>query len=136
MTMNPRKKKFGVEYAVGEHAGNATQSAIEAGYSPDTAYSQGSRLLKDAEVKDVITSEQERVLAHTRASAAWIVERAVETVERGLAGDKFDSRGVNGALTLLAKRHPEFQEAGITIDNRSMQLSGLTLEELQALAGR
>ena len=41
---------------------NATQSAKRAGYSPKTAYSQGHRLLKKAEVQEKIQKAIEEVL--------------------------------------------------------------------------
>ena len=39
---------------------NATQSAIKAGFSKKTAYSQGQRLLKDVEVQKIIKSKIEK----------------------------------------------------------------------------
>lgn len=46
-----RQQKFVEEYVA---SGNATQSAIKAGYSEKTAYSQGQRLLKNVEVSQAI----------------------------------------------------------------------------------
>ena len=40
------------------YCGNATEAALEAGYSPKTAYSQGQRLLKNVEVKAAIAARQ------------------------------------------------------------------------------
>lgn len=48
------KRALFVEHYVRER--NATRAALAAGYSPRTAYSQGSRLLKDAEVRKAIDS--------------------------------------------------------------------------------
>lgn len=48
---SPKQKRFITEYPKDM---NATQSAIRAGYSPKTAYSQGQRLLKKAEIKKAI----------------------------------------------------------------------------------
>ena len=53
--MNARQEKFVHLYIL--HA-NATQAAIEAGYSEKTAYSNGQRLLKNVEVKNAIEEEQ------------------------------------------------------------------------------
>ena len=53
--MNARETRFCQEYAKGE---TATNAAINAGYSPKTAYSQGSRLLKKAEVQKYIQQLQ------------------------------------------------------------------------------
>ena len=46
MALNTKQKQFYKEYLVDA---NATQSAIRAGYSKKTAYSQGQRLLKNVE---------------------------------------------------------------------------------------
>lgn len=48
MALNAKQKQFYKEYVVDA---NATQSAIRAGYSKKTAYSQGQRLLKHVEGK-------------------------------------------------------------------------------------
>jgi phage terminase small subunit len=52
-----KKLEFAAEYAVDQ---NATQAAIRASYSKRTAYSQGSRLLKDPDVRVEIETEQNR----------------------------------------------------------------------------
>lgn len=49
--MTEMQRKF-AEYYV--ECGNATQSAIQAGYSKDTASSQGSRLLNNVKIKKLI----------------------------------------------------------------------------------
>lgn len=43
--------------------GNATQSAKDAGYSEKTAYSQGNRLLKNADIQAEIAKRRERIAA-------------------------------------------------------------------------
>lgn len=49
--MNPRKMRFAEYYRA---SSNGTESAIKAGYSKKTAYSQANRLLKDIEVQNYI----------------------------------------------------------------------------------
>jgi len=49
-----RKQDFINHYIITK---NATKSAELSGYSPKTAYSQGSRLLKQVEVKDIINKK-------------------------------------------------------------------------------
>lgn len=51
MAITNKQARFIDEYLVDF---NATQAAIRAGYSPKTAYSQGSRLLKDVEISAAI----------------------------------------------------------------------------------
>lgn len=55
-----RRARFVAEYLV-DH--NATQAAIRAGYSPRSAYAQGSRLLKDDEVQAEIAKGREKLAA-------------------------------------------------------------------------
>ena len=51
--------------------GNATQSAIKAGYSSKTAYSQGQRLLKKVEILNAIQIREKM----TTAEAIWNREK-------------------------------------------------------------
>ena len=68
--MNTKREKFCIEYAA---SGNATQSAIAAGYSPKTARSQGQRLLTFVDV-------QERIKEISRGMGKEIAD--VETVRK------------------------------------------------------
>lgn len=54
MTLTNKQARFVEEYL---RDFNATQAAIRVGYSEKTAYSQGSRLLKNVEVAEVIKSK-------------------------------------------------------------------------------
>lgn len=54
MALNAKQQAFLNAYLASEDLetrGNATRSALAAGYSPKSAYCQGSRMLKNAEVK-------------------------------------------------------------------------------------
>lgn len=55
--MNLRREKFVREYL---RTGNATKAAQRAGYSSRTAYSQGERLLKNAEVQQALDAIRKR----------------------------------------------------------------------------
>lgn len=74
---------------------NATQAAIRAGYSEKTAYSQGSRLLKDAEVSE----EVKRRLDERAMQADEIIDRLTSHA-RGDMGNFMDIEGVNYQLDL------------------------------------
>lgn len=50
--LTPKQRLFVESYS--SNGFNATKAAIAAGYSEATAYSQGSRLLKDVEIRDAI----------------------------------------------------------------------------------
>ena len=54
--LTDRQKKFAWEYW---NLGNATKSAINAGYSEKSAYSQGSALLKKPEIRKLINEYKE-----------------------------------------------------------------------------
>jgi predicted DCC family thiol-disulfide oxidoreductase YuxK len=51
--MTPRQRQFVAEWLVDR---NATKAAIRAGYTARTAYAQGHRLLKKAEIRAAIAS--------------------------------------------------------------------------------
>jgi hypothetical protein len=70
-----KRRRFVEEYVTGL---NATQAATRAGYSKKTAYAQGSRLLKDAEVRAAI----EVKLAEKTEKADVTVERIISGVLR------------------------------------------------------
>lgn len=65
-----KKKRFIDEYLVDL---NATKAAQRAGYSKDTAYSQGPRLLHDPEVAAALREAQEERAKRVSASADRIV---------------------------------------------------------------
>jgi len=64
--MTERQERFCQEYS---KLGNATQSAINAGYSEKTAYSSGQRLLKDVEIQQRIKELQGEIKNQNIADA-------------------------------------------------------------------
>ena len=62
-----RQKKFADEYII---SGNATKSAIEAGYSKKTAESIGSRLLRNVKVSEYISKRTQEVFEERAMSVA------------------------------------------------------------------
>lgn len=75
--MTPKMKKFCLEYASN---GNATQSAIKAGYAEKTAYSQGQRLLKNVEVKSYLQELAEEMESDKIANAKEMQERLTSII--------------------------------------------------------
>ncbi len=67
----PRQFLFVQEYV---SSLNATQSALKAGYSTKTAYSQGQRLLKKVEVQESIQEYKERAAKRSQVTVDRIVE--------------------------------------------------------------
>jgi phage terminase small subunit len=75
--MTSKMKKFCLEYA---SSGNATQSAIKAGYAEKTAYSQGQRLLKNVEVNSYLQEIAEQMESSKIANAKEMQERLTSII--------------------------------------------------------
>lgn len=71
MKLTEKQKKFCDEYI---KLGNATQSAINAGYSKQTARSQGQRLLTNVDIKNYIDERMEQLASERIMSAQEAVE--------------------------------------------------------------
>ena len=120
--MTEKQKRFCDEYLVDL---NATQAAIRAGYNPKTAYSQGQRLLKKADVKKCIEDRLEQLKSERTADAKEVMEYLTavmrrETVSSVLARDETgadrviekppDEKERLRAAELLGKAHMMFTE--------------------------
>ena len=105
--------------------GNATKSAIKAGYPEKTAYQQGFRLLKRPEVQEAIASANKVAMDEAIVDKTYVLKNLREVVERCLQrapvmkfdpeekqysqkiDDKgnllweFDSAGANSALSIF-----------------------------------
>lgn len=82
--MTPKQQRFIDEYLIDL---NATQAAIRAGYSEKTAYSMGSRLLKNVEI-------QARLHARTEEEESKLIAKQVEVrklLTRMLRGEEMDT---------------------------------------------
>jgi len=77
--LNPKQKKFVQEYL---KSGNATEAAINAGYSKKSARSWASRLLSMPEIQDYRRELETKLFNEMGISQAWIGRRLVEIVER------------------------------------------------------
>jgi phage terminase small subunit len=71
VALAPKRAAFVREYLIDL---NATQAAERAGYSPKTAYSQGHRLLKDAEIQRAIATAQAELAEHALVTAQDVVK--------------------------------------------------------------
>lgn len=91
-THEDRRARFVAEYLIDS---NATQAAIRAGYSEKTAYSQGSRLLRDADVAARIAQAQQRV--HKRLAERY--EVTTDRITRELAKIGFANMADYGRVT-------------------------------------
>lgn len=74
-----RRDLFVAEYILSK---NATKAAQKAGYSAHSAYSQGQRLLKNAEIQQRIAKAQEKRIHRLELTADYVLQGIRETVER------------------------------------------------------
>ena len=74
---------------------NATESAKKAGYSEKTAYSQGQRLLKNAEVKAYIDER----LSQIKSDRIATIDEVMQFYTSILRGEEKDQFGLDASLT-------------------------------------
>jgi len=100
-----KQQRFIEAYCV---SGNCTQAAKEAGYSPDTAYSIGSRLLKNVEIRAAI---DERLAAYSISAA--LATKLNSEIAQSRLNDFFTIQPVQGYeleehyLSVLVERKKE-----------------------------
>ncbi|MES2829691.1 MAG: terminase small subunit [Bacteroidota bacterium] len=121
--LTDRQEKFCHEYLIDL---NATQAAIRAGYTPEHATVQGSRLLTYANVLRLIDKLKKERNERTKIDQDWILNRFKEISDRCLQAEpvlihdgerwvesgeyKFDASGANKATEMLAKHVGFFGE--------------------------
>ena len=71
---------------------NATQAALRAGYSEKTAYSQGQRLLKHAEIAAALSEAAAARAERTQIDADWVLKRLADEADADIA-DLYDEAG-------------------------------------------
>lgn len=87
--LNEKQQRFVSEYVKDL---NATAAAKRSGYSGKTAYSQGQRLLKNAEVAAALATRQAKALERAELSASRTLEE-MRRVAFGNVQDLFDAQG-------------------------------------------
>lgn len=107
-----------VKFVAGIVAGKKRyQAAIDANYSPKSARSIATRLLKKAEIIAAIEKAKRDVLKHACLDKSWIIARLMSVTDRCMQAEQvtdkrgnviegeyqFDSMGANKSLELLAK---------------------------------
>lgn len=144
MAMNEKKRRFAEEFLVDQHI---TKAAVRAGYSEKTAYSQGSRLMKDVEVQALIQAGLEKLKKESEKRAAkkgitkerWLKEMSqiafanmddfakIELIEVNKVSNgnhfRYNRIGVKGTLTAERKR-----SLGAAIKKVSDGADGVTVE--------
>ena len=156
--MNDKRLRFVKEYLIDR---TMTQAAIRAGYAAKSAYCQGSRLLKNAEVSRMLEEETDKINEKLALKAEYVIDGLREVAERCLqkkpvmefdrvekemvqAKDDngndvwmFDSTGANRAFELLGKHlnlfAPDKELIPSVVNNTNiLVLAGMTDEELEA----
>jgi phage terminase small subunit len=77
--LTPKQQRFVEEYLIDL---NATQAAIRAGYSADTAHAIGWENLRKPEIEAAITALRKAQAERTRIDADYVLGTIRETVER------------------------------------------------------
>lgn len=98
--MNQKQTKFAHAYVA--NAGNATQAAIEAGYSEKTAYSQGGRLLNHVEVAAMIRELRDGEMAKLGKDLDHLIAETYALYHLALDTGKLAT--AKGTLELLLKQ--------------------------------
>lgn len=96
--LTARQQRFIEEYLIDL---NATQAAIRAGYSENTANEQGSRLLTNVSIRGAIDRALEKRSNKLRLSAEWVLNRLKDI--SNAAYEKEDYSPANKATELIGK---------------------------------
>ena len=143
--MTPKQHKFCDEYI---KTGNATQSAINAGYSKKTAKQIGQQNLTKLDLKTYINWRMETIADNTIATAEetlGILTKIVRgehteqvTTAEGEIIEKYpDTNQVIKASAEILKRYPLAKEVNINGNiSTNNPFADLTVEELRALASQ
>lgn len=118
--MTVKQERFCTEYVIDY---NGTQAAVRAGYSEKSAYSQASRMLKNAEVLARVRELQHEQVERLAISADYVILKLMDTREKCMepvqvldsqgnpTGEyAFDSRGALKALELLGRHLGMFED--------------------------
>jgi phage terminase small subunit len=128
MTTNilDQQHAFAVAYVMGN--GNATQAAIDAGYSPVSARQTASRLLHTSRVQDAIRREQNKSLRTRLATRALAVLEKVMEDDAAPMGVRVDA-----AKTILDRAGlPAVRVAEPIESLESMSLGEMSLPQLES----
>ena len=143
--MTPKQHKFCDEYI---KTGNATQSAINAGYSKKTAKQIGQQNLTKLDLKTYINWRMETIADNTIATAEetlGILTKIVRgehteqvTTAEGEIIEKYpDTNQVIKASAEILKRYPLAKEVNINGNiSTNNPFADLTVEELRTLASQ
>lgn len=121
--LTPKQERFANEYI---KTLNVTQSAIKAGYSPNSAHVTGSRLLRKDKVDEYIKSKKDEIMDDTILSAKetlyLLTQSAIgdetETKEVVVKRSSFERNPDTGRMNLVYNEHVETVDVPIKTSDR------------------
>jgi phage terminase small subunit len=118
--LTPKQKRFIEEYLIDL---NATQAAIRAGYSEDTAKEIGYENLTKPHIQQLIVEAQQKRSERVQVDADWVLRRLLDISDRCMQAEpvvdregnpigeyRFDSGGANKATELIGKHLKMFTD--------------------------
>lgn len=103
--LTDKQKAFCEEYLIDL---NATQAAIRAGYSEDTAKQQGSRLLTNVDVQEYVSELQEERSNRVQLDADYVLQGLLDLHKICIGEKEITVTDADGSLTTTKV----FKEAG------------------------
>lgn len=113
--LTPKQAMFCIEYLKDL---NATQAAIRAGYSEDSAYSIGEENLKKPEISKAIQEQMDCRARRTMITGDWVIAQLQEVAERCLESkpvyvfDKAEKKMVP-ETAMIMEENGEMKEVGV-----------------------
>jgi phage terminase small subunit len=104
MALTAKQATFVREYLVDK---NATQAAVRSGYSPKTAESQGSRLLRNAKVAEAVAAGVDKQAERTGITADRVLEELAKIAFVSLTPRDEDDEDEEDANLALLVRVPD-----------------------------
>jgi hypothetical protein len=110
--LNPNQVAFVEAYLTGDTRGHVTKCAIAAGFSPKTAYSIGSELLKKPEIQNAIQEWRDAVKSRGVADIEYRIARLDDlerrywrVIEERAAELAANDHASGGSTGLIVKQH-------------------------------
>lgn len=119
--MNQRQELFCFEYA---HSLNATDAAIKAGYSPDSAYSIGCENLRKPHIQARITELLDERRAEQQRKFVNAADRAIQTLMEVMADSTATPSARVSAATAILDR------GGHSVVTKSLVKAEVNINEL------
>ncbi|WP_373786707.1 terminase small subunit [Jeotgalibaca porci] len=99
--LTPKQKKFADEYII---TGNATQSAIEAGYSKKYANTNASKLLQNTTIKEYIAERFKQIESHKIATADEVLQVLTSIIRREFTEEQQTINPLTGKVETLENK--------------------------------